>query len=213
MKRPTFLGSILCVLLAFVAISDARTSLQQQDPKPAQATTQDPKIQTSTAAEVTKTETTANQPADTRPVATEAKPASEPAPVAAKPAEIIVIAAEKYTATAYSLRGRTASGKLVTRGIIAADPRVLPIGTRVRVDAGPWSGEYLVADTGGAVKGRHIDIWIPTAGEAMRFGRRLVKLTVLELGGRRRKTLVAPSLLPVTTKTVSIDTQSSKQEK
>jgi 3D (Asp-Asp-Asp) domain-containing protein len=212
MKRPTFLGSILCVLLAFVAISDARTYLQQQDPKPAQPSTQDSKNQTNSTAEVTKTETTANQPSDTRPVATEVKPASEPATVAAKPVETIVIA-EKYTATAYSLRGRTASGKFVTRGIIAADPRVLPIGTRVRVDAGPWSGEYLVADTGGAVRGRHIDIWTPTAGEAMRFGRRLVKLTVLELGGRRRKTLIVPASLPVTTKTVSTDTQSSKQEK
>jgi 3D (Asp-Asp-Asp) domain-containing protein len=201
------------VLLAFVAISDARTYLQQQDPKPTQPSTQDSKIQTNSTAEVTKTETTANQPPDAHPVATEAKPASEPAPVPAKPAETIVIAAEKYTATAYSLRGRTASGKLVTRGIIAADPRVLPIGTRVRVDAGPWSGEYVVADTGGAVRGRHIDIWTPTAGEALRFGRRLVKLTILELGGKRRKTQIVPASLPVTTKTVSTDAQSSKQER
>ena len=212
-KRPTFLGSILCVLLAFVAISDARTYLQQQDPKPTQPSTQDAKIQTNSTVEVTKTGTNANQPPDTRPVATEAKPASEPAPASAKPAETIVITAENYTATAYSLRGRTASGKQVTRGIIAADPRVLPIGTRVRVDAGPWSGEYVVADTGGAVKGRRIDIWTPTAGEALRFGRRLVKLTVLELGGKRRKTQIVPASLPVTTKTVSTYTQSSKQEK
>ena len=84
-----------------------------------------------------------------------------------------------YTATAYSLRGRTASGKFVTRGLIAADRRVLPIGTRVRLQAGSYSGEYLVADTGGAVRGRKIDIWVPSTNEAMRFGRRSVKLTVL----------------------------------
>lgn len=84
-----------------------------------------------------------------------------------------------FTATAYSLRGRTASGKPVRRGLIAADRRVLPIGTRVRLDAGTYSGEYVVADTGGAVRGRKIDIWMPTSGEAMRFGRRAVKLTVL----------------------------------
>ena len=42
-----------------------------------------------------------------------------------------------------------------------------------------YSGEYVVADTGGAVRGRKIDIWVPSAGEAMRFGRRPVKLTVL----------------------------------
>ncbi|HEV3471209.1 MAG TPA: 3D domain-containing protein [Pyrinomonadaceae bacterium] len=85
----------------------------------------------------------------------------------------------RFTATAYSLRGRTASGKPVRRGLIAADRRVLPIGTRVRLDAGPYSGEYVVADTGGAVRGRKIDIWVPSTGEAVRFGRRSVKLTVL----------------------------------
>ena len=84
-----------------------------------------------------------------------------------------------FTATAYALRGRTASGKPVRRGVIAADRRVLPIGTRVRLDAGSYSGEYVVADTGGAVRGRKIDIWVPSTGEAMRFGRRPVKLTVL----------------------------------
>ncbi|HEX8336908.1 MAG TPA: 3D domain-containing protein [Pyrinomonadaceae bacterium] len=84
-----------------------------------------------------------------------------------------------FTATAYSLRGRTASGAGVRRGIIAADRRVLPLGTRVRLEAGPYSGEYLVADTGGAVRGRKIDIWVPQTSEAMRFGRRPVRLTVL----------------------------------
>jgi 3D (Asp-Asp-Asp) domain-containing protein len=86
---------------------------------------------------------------------------------------------QHFTATAYSLRGRTASGKPVRRGLIAADRRVLPIGTRVRLEAGNYSGEYVVADTGGAVRGRKIDIWMPSTGEAMRFGRRPVKLTVL----------------------------------
>jgi 3D (Asp-Asp-Asp) domain-containing protein len=84
-----------------------------------------------------------------------------------------------FTATAYSLRGRTASGKAVNRGLIAADRRVLPIGTRVRLEAGSYSGEYLVADTGGAVRGRKIDIWVPNTAEAMRFCRRPIKLTVL----------------------------------
>jgi 3D (Asp-Asp-Asp) domain-containing protein len=56
---------------------------------------------------------------------------------------------------------------------------VLPLGSRVRLEAGAYSGEYLVADTGGAVRGRKIDIWMPSTGEAMRFGRRNVRLTVL----------------------------------
>ena len=90
-----------------------------------------------------------------------------------------------YVATAYSLRGRTASGRYVSQGIIAADPRVLPLGSRVRLEAGPWSGEYLVADTGGKIRGRKIDIWTPTSREAMRFGRRKVKLTVLSYPAKR----------------------------
>jgi len=91
-----------------------------------------------------------------------------------------------YVATAYSLRGRTASGLPVSKGIIAADPRVLPLGSRVKIDAGSWSGEYLVADTGGMVRGKRIDIWTASTREAMRFGRRTVKLTILSLGGKKR---------------------------
>jgi 3D (Asp-Asp-Asp) domain-containing protein len=95
--------------------------------------------------------------------------------------------AEAYSATAYSFRGRTASGRGVSKGVIAADPRVLPMGTRVRLEAGTWSGEYTVADTGGAIRGRKIDVWVPTTNEACRFGRRKVKLTILSYGGRKAK--------------------------
>ena len=100
--------------------------------------------------------------------------------------ETFVVPATSYVATAYSLRGRTASGQMVGKGIIAADPRVLPLGSRVRIEAGAWSGEYLVADTGGMVRGKRIDIWTPSSREAMRFGRRTVKVTVLSLGGKKR---------------------------
>jgi len=101
-------------------------------------------------------------------------------------AETPIVIGLSYIATAYSLRGRTASGLAVSKGLIAADPRHLPLGSRVRIDAGAYSGEYLVADTGGAVRGRHIDIWIPSGREAMRFGRRTVKLTILSYGGKRK---------------------------
>src|ERR1051325_8145797 len=97
------------------------------------------------------------------------------------------MAASPYVATAYSLRGRTASGRMVSRGLIAADPRVLPLGSRVRLEHPGYSGEYTVADTGGSIRGRRIDIWTPSSGEAMRFGRRTGKLTALSYGGRRAK--------------------------
>lgn len=102
--------------------------------------------------------------------------------------EAYVVPPTIYVATAYSLRGRTASGQMVSKGLIAADPRVLPLGSRVRLEAGAYSGEYLVADTGALVRGRRIDIWTPSTREAMRFGRRPVKLTVLSLGGKKRTT-------------------------
>ncbi|MFN2454764.1 MAG: 3D domain-containing protein [Pyrinomonadaceae bacterium] len=93
--------------------------------------------------------------------------------------------AQSFVATAYSLSGRTASGLPVSKGIIAADRTLLPLGSRVRIDAGTYSGEYLVADTGGGVRGRRIDVWMPSSREACRFGRRSVRLTVLSYGGKR----------------------------
>jgi 3D (Asp-Asp-Asp) domain-containing protein len=92
---------------------------------------------------------------------------------------------ESYSATAYCLPGKTASGRMVARGIIAADPRILPLGTRVMISAGKWSGEYLVADVGGGIKGRKIDIWVPNVNEARQIGRRNIKLTVLSRPDRR----------------------------
>lgn len=79
-----------------------------------------------------------------------------------------------FSATAYCLSGKTAMGHGVRRGLIAADPRVLKLGSRVYVSAGPWSGTYLVSDTGGAIRGKKIDIWVPNCSEARRFGRRSV---------------------------------------
>jgi 3D (Asp-Asp-Asp) domain-containing protein len=94
--------------------------------------------------------------------------------------------AQRFMATAYALPGRTASGQTVRRGLIAADPS-LPLGTRVRLDAGNYSGEYVVADRGGKVRNRIIDIWVPSNGEAIRFGRRPVKLTILSYGAKKAK--------------------------
>ena len=175
MKKSTFLGSAVSVLLLFSAISYSRTYIQQQNPKSnpvAQAPAQ------------TSTDTVASKEAASVAASTE-----RPREVATSitSAEEKAAAAETYTATAYSLRGRTATGVAPATGMIAADPRVLPLGSRVRIEAGSYSGDYVVTDTGGAVKGHRIDIWTPTSRDAMRFGRRAVKLTVLELGGKRKK--------------------------
>ena len=81
-----------------------------------------------------------------------------------------------FTATAYCLKGRTAMGHGVRRGIIAADPRVLRLGSNVMINGGSYAGSYLVSDTGSRVKGKKIDIWMPSCAEARRFGRRTVQV-------------------------------------
>jgi len=81
-----------------------------------------------------------------------------------------------FVATAYCLKGRTAMGHGVRRGIIAADPRVLKLGSKVGLNAGGYSGQYLVSDTGGKIKGKKIDIWVASCAEARRFGRRTVSI-------------------------------------
>ena len=90
-------------------------------------------------------------------------------------------------ATAYTGHGRTASGKPVRRGMVAADRRVLPLGTKVRLkNAGQYSGVYRVEDTGGKIRGRKIDIYMPSRRAAKRFGRQTVKVEVLTRQKNRR---------------------------
>lgn len=85
------------------------------------------------------------------------------------------------SATAYCQNGTTASGEQTRPGIVAADPRVLPMGTRLRINGllQPDTVVYKVSDTGSAVKGREIDIYMPSCGDAIRFGRQRVEVQVL----------------------------------
>ena len=69
--------------------------------------------------------------------------------------------------------GVTASGTKAKRGTIAADPRLYPMGTHLYV---PGYGAGTVEDVGGAIKGRHIDVWFPTHEEARRWGVRKLKV-------------------------------------
>jgi 3D (Asp-Asp-Asp) domain-containing protein len=87
-----------------------------------------------------------------------------------------------FEATAYTLRGRTASGIETRPGVVAADPQVLPLGSVVQIKAGNYSGVYTVHDTGARVKGNLVDVWMPSTKEARLFGRRNIKLHVLRYG-------------------------------
>ena len=92
---------------------------------------------------------------------------------------------QDFHATAYCLKGRTASGAEAQSGMIAADPKVLPLGTVVHVRAGRYTGTYTVTDTGGRIKGRLIDVYVPTYKEAVQFGRRPVKIRVISRTNRK----------------------------
>jgi 3D (Asp-Asp-Asp) domain-containing protein len=60
-------------------------------------------------------------------------------------------------------------------GVVAVDPSVIPLGTRMTI---PGYGEGIAADTGGAIRGAVIDLWFPSAGQAAAWGRRTVTITL-----------------------------------
>src|SRR4029078_6691974 len=89
-----------------------------------------------------------------------------------------------FSATAYCKGLLTASGVAVQSGVVAADPELLPVGTVLELDSLPpkYNGIYTVMDTGPAVQGRHLDIYMWSCNEALRFGRTPVRITALPLG-------------------------------
>ena len=91
----------------------------------------------------------------------------------------------------------TAAGTEAHDGTVAADPGILPLGSRIAVTGAPGhNGNYLVTDTGAAVKGMHIDIYVPSTVEAKQFGTKRVRVTVLRIGkgpaDARRKDTASP---------------------
>jgi 3D (Asp-Asp-Asp) domain-containing protein len=93
-----------------------------------------------------------------------------------------------FSATAYCKGIVTTSGVAVQSGVAAADPELLPVGSVIDVDSLPtkYNGVYTVMDTGPAVQGRQIDIYMWSCNEALQFGRRPIHLNVLRLGWNPR---------------------------
>jgi 3D (Asp-Asp-Asp) domain-containing protein len=81
----------------------------------------------------------------------------------------------KVDAVAYHLPGRTALGVPCRKGVVAVDPDLIPLGTRLHV---PGYGPGLAADVGTAIRGRIIDLWMPSTAAARKWGRRTVTITV-----------------------------------
>jgi 3D (Asp-Asp-Asp) domain-containing protein len=100
-----------------------------------------------------------------------------------------------FDATAYCKGSTTAAGVNVRRGIAAADPQLLPVGTVVTLTTGDpeYNGVYTIMDTGPKVQGRHLDIYVWSCNEALSFGRQRIEVTVLRLGWDPRAS--SPSLI------------------
>ena len=100
-----------------------------------------------------------------------------------------------YSATAYCKGITTTSGVAAQTGVAAADPELLPVGSVIDVTGLPqkYNGIYTVLDTGPAVQGRQMDLYMWSCNEALVFGRRPIHVTVLRLGWNPRAT--TPSFL------------------
>ena len=95
----------------------------------------------------------------------------------------------QFAATAYCKGTTTASGVNVRTGIAAADPALLPVGSVISVSTRDpiYNGVYTIMDTGPAVQGRILDIYMWSCHEALAFGRKDIDVTVLRLGWNPRQ--------------------------
>jgi 3D (Asp-Asp-Asp) domain-containing protein len=95
-----------------------------------------------------------------------------------------------FSATAYCKGATTTSGVAAQSGVAASDPELLPVGSVIELDTveSRYNGIYTIMDTGPAVQGRQIDIYMWNCNEALRFGRRPIHLVVLRLGWNPRAT-------------------------
>lgn len=93
----------------------------------------------------------------------------------------ITVSASAFTANCNGCSGITSSGINLKKNpdvkVIAVDPSIIPIGTKVHVEG---YGYAIAGDTGGAIKGNKIDVFFPTKNEAYKWGRKNVTVKILE---------------------------------
>lgn len=118
------------------------------------------------------------RPSTNSVTAAQTQPVSVPANNAS---QTFTMRATAYTAYCEGCSGITANGTDIRSNpnlkVIAVDPRIIPLGTRVWVEG---YGEAIAADTGGAIKGNKIDVFIPTKGQALEWGVKTVTVKVLD---------------------------------
>jgi 3D (Asp-Asp-Asp) domain-containing protein len=92
----------------------------------------------------------------------------------------IIMEATAYTASCEGCSGITATGINLKENpnakIISVDPTIIPLGSKVYVEG---YGEAIAGDTGGSIKGNRIDVFIPSQQDAINFGVKQLKVTIL----------------------------------
>ncbi|MBO8169321.1 MAG: LysM peptidoglycan-binding domain-containing protein [Thermoanaerobacteraceae bacterium] len=125
---------------------------------------------------------------DPRKVVHEIKQANELKSAKIYPGQVLKVEATAYTHAKSggdingTGDGRTSIGYQVDRGIVAVDPRVIPYNSILHI---PGYGYAVAADTGGAIRGKRIDLFFPSREEALRFGRRQVEVRIVRVPGVR----------------------------
>ena len=125
------------------------------------------------------------KPSTPSPAAPSTPSTSAPAPAPAQESKSvskeITVEATAYTAYCAGCSGITATGidlrSNPNRKVIAVDPRVIPLGSRVYVEG---YGEAIAGDTGGAIKGTRVDLFMASQSSALNWGRKTVKLQILD---------------------------------
>jgi 3D (Asp-Asp-Asp) domain-containing protein len=112
------------------------------------------------------------------PELAEVREAEEEAPVVVLTP--VVVRTLMARITAYCLRGVMRNGEYVHAGAVATDRRVLPEGTRLTIDGLP--GIYVSKDTGSGVLGAHVDVWMASCADAVRWGSQTRSVAVLPMG-------------------------------
>ena len=90
---------------------------------------------------------------------------------------VIRVEATAYSSAQAGLSDYTALGTLCRRGVIATDPNIIPLGTRVFI---PGYGYAVAEDTGGAIYGHKIDVAFDTIAECYEFGRQFIDIYILD---------------------------------
>lgn len=158
-------------LVIYEGLKTTTISLSDKPAQPAAPTESTPAVEATAPA---PTETPAPQ------APTESAPAAEAAPTTTTSSKEITVEATAYTASCEGCSGITATGiNLIdnpNQKVISVDPSVIPLGSKVYVEG---YGEAIAGDTGGAIKGNKIDVFIPSKQDAINFGRKQLKVTIL----------------------------------